>query len=147
MKKINNYILEKFKISKNIKNDKKNIHSYEGIVDIVKASVIHCQRDKIFKQANSVNNTKKSIYLSKIDVEYISKLLKNTFDYNNLDYDMSLYTYIQSIIKINKENIEKLLNGKYIIMRNIDNPKEKFELDGYSIMKKYNDIISKEKDY
>jgi len=147
MNSLSRYIIEKFKISKDIKNEEKDIHSYKGIVDIVTAAFIHCEKDKLYKQANPAKNTKKTIYLSKIDIEYISKLLKNTFDYDNLEYDMSLYTYIQDIIKINKDNIEDLLNSKHILIKNIDNPSEKYYLNGKDLYEQYEDIITSKKEY
>lgn len=147
MKGISKYITEKFRISKNTKYNEKDIHSYEGIVDIVIATFIHCEKDKLYKQANPAKNTKKTIYLSKIFWSYIYYLLKRAFGYSNLEYTMVFASYLQDIIKINKENIEDLLNGKHIIMKNIDNPSEKYYLDGKDLYEQYKDIITGEKEY
>lgn len=138
MKEINSYIIEKLKINKNSKIEKidPNITSIEFIKDIFISTFIECLRNKNYKE-NSI--FEKNIYISKIDIEYVIKLLNNLFNY---DYEYNILTReeIYDIIKKNINRITSLVNLKTVRV-------DDYVLNGYDLYDKYSDIIDKKVEY
>lgn len=138
MKEINSYIIEKLKINKDSKTEKikPDITDIEFIRDIFISTFIECLRNKNYKE-NSV--FRKIIYLSKIDIEYVIKLLNNLFNYD-YEYNIVSREEIYDFIKKNINKITSLIN--FFTIRVDD-----YILNGHDLYDKYLDIIDKKVEY
>ena len=138
MKEINSYIIEKLKINKDSKTEKikADTTNVEFIRDIFISTFIECLRNKNYKE-NSV--FKKIVYISKIDIEYVIKLLNNLFNY---DYEYNILTReeVYNFIKNNVNKITSLINFGTIKV-------DDYVLNGHDLYDKYLDIIDKKVEY